>query len=69
MIAGTRVEVVELIKSGQILDLLMEENGSHETGIKGDYKPLGLSIRKDGLTLLSWERKRFSGKGGEIEVE
>lgn len=36
MIAGTRVEVAELIKSGQILDLLMEENESHETGIKGD---------------------------------
>lgn len=69
MIAGTRVELAKLIKSGQILDLLMEENESHETGIKGDYKPLGLSIRKDGLTLLSWERKRFGGEEGEIEVK
>lgn len=25
----------------------MEENEGRETGIKGDYKPWGLSIRKD----------------------
>ena len=68
MITGTRVEVVELVKSGQILDLLMKENESHETGIKGDNKPLAGASGKMELTLLSWERKRFGGEGGRIEV-